>query len=136
MDFSQNQSSYYQDQVPLGAIITKYIQDLEEAEKVGNWEVYVRLVQGLDRFMVQYKDKQYDKEIREIPDAKIDAKGRLTFSNSPKHAQSDLQMVFGLYRILVRMIQRSGFTPIRVYEGEMTIDMGKEAAIKDAPDSD
>ena len=118
----QQSSSFFSDKVNLPFIVEKYLTDIEVAQMNGKEEEYKRLVEGLDGLLAQFKDEEYTKSIGKVPGIRLDSAGKATLSKE----QNTLEITKHIYRILMSLLQRAGFMPIRSYEGELTIDLKEE----------
>lgn len=104
------------DKIAIGFVVTNALMRMVDAATTGNTEGYNNIVNFLDNMLVQYKDDQYDKEMRVADKLGPDARPAKVF------------------RILMKLMQRSNFVPIKYYDGELVIDMEEEEKLGDEVD--
>lgn len=130
------QSSAMNDKVGVGYITTQTLMKMMEASACGEWSSYVNLMSFLDNFLVQYKDDQYDKEMEragflvKLKDPKTGKfmqkqGGGYIYVKSQNHLDKP-EEAHTVLRILMKLMQRSNFMPIRVYEGDLYVDVSVE----------
>lgn len=117
---SQQGSDMPTDKVAVGWIVTQTLIDLKDALKKNQLSEYIALITFLDNFIVQYKDKIYENDIK-----KADLRG-VQINNIGKAND--------LLRITMKLLQRSNFMPIKTYEGGLVVDIDAEAELKPEDD--
>lgn len=135
MEFQQGQVTPT-DKVQVGYITTQVILKMMEAAGRDDWKSYMNLMSFLDYFISQYKDSIYEKEMARLGFMVIlkDDKGKpvqkqgggyvyVKNSKNPIDKPGEANEVFS---ILMRLMQRSNFMPIKVYEGDLYVDVDKE----------
>ena len=110
--FQSSDTGLPADKVAVGFIVTQTILKMMDARAKGDSQSYGNLVVFLDNFIVQYKDAQYDKELKSI----TPKDGRLPASDD-------------LLRVTMKLLQRSNFMPIKTYDGQLIIDSEQESEL-------
>lgn len=105
------------DKVAVGFIVTQTILKMMDLRAKGDSQSYSNLVIFLDNFIVQYKDRQYDEELKRI---------------TPKDGR--LPAPDDLLRVTMKLLQRANFMPIKTYDGQLIIDSEQESELKERDD--
>ena len=96
------------DKVAVGYIVTNTLLEMMRCAARKDDESYRNLIVFLDSLIVQYKDKKYDAEI---------AGEKAKFGTVP---------IDSVFRIVMRLMQRCNFMPVKTYDGQLIVDMEAE----------
>ena len=137
MDQTFNQATPT-DKVQVGWITTQILMKIVDAVAKNDATSYMNLVSVMDKILICYKDTQYDREMEQtglmvkLMDMKTKKPvtkqgGSFVYVRNPtnssinKQSEADSVLV-----ILMKLMQRSNFMPIKVYEGDLYVDTEKE----------
>lgn len=145
MDFNQGMVTPT-DKVQVGYITTQTLLKMMEAAGKNDWASYVNLMSFLDYFISQYKDSIYEKEMSRLGFMVVlkDEKGKpvqkqgggYVYIKNPKNPVDNRLEANEVLAILMRLMQRSNFMPIKVYEGDLYVDINREKKEEETDDPD
>lgn len=114
------------DKIPIGILAFRFISNTIDVLRDNRIESFVSLVNHFDDFIVQYKDDKYEDDMKKLNER---IKARKSF---PDKAQQDsLNDARAVFRIIMMLLQRQGFMPVKTYEGDLLVDLKYEKDLEE-----